>query len=192
MAKRKSFLGPPLLITHWDPDMYPSRPLPLIPELVIYILAHGEVWIKDVDLFLNSRIAAVLSDPAGFQQFSSLVATKRVKVLIPDTSRDLEDPVRHGVEFDRDLVAVVEGVPTEAVAKKLGSTVRGGTSLRVKVPFNTLGDMLDKAGTLYDSNAYKKIWPEIDNVTLVKDEALADIVTSWHTRASKKEPTGGP
>ncbi len=77
-----------------------------------------------------------------------------------------------GVEFDRDLVAVVEGVPTEAVAKKLGSTVRGGTSLRVKVPFNTLGDMLDKASTLYDSNAYKKIWPEIDNVTLVKDEAL--------------------
>jgi len=76
------------------------------------------------------------------------------------------------VEFDRDLVAVVEGVPTEAIAKKLGSTVRGGTSLRVKVPFNTLGEMLDKAGTLYDSNAYKKIWPEIDNVTLVKDEAL--------------------
>lgn len=77
-----------------------------------------------------------------------------------------------GVEFDRDLVAVVEGIPTETVAKKLGSTVRGGTSLRVKISFNTLGDMLDKAGTLFDSNAYKKIWPEIDNVTLVKDDAL--------------------
>src|SRR5207302_10314345 len=48
----------------------------------------------------------------------------------------------------------------------------GGTSLRVKIPFNTLGEMLDKAGTLFDSNAYKKIWPEIDNVTLVKDDAL--------------------
>ncbi len=77
--------------------MYPIRPLPLIPELVIYILAHGEVWIKEVDLFLNSRIAAVLSDPVGFHQFSSLVATKRIKVLIPDTSRDLEDPVKHPV-----------------------------------------------------------------------------------------------
>jgi uncharacterized protein (TIGR04141 family) len=77
-----------------------------------------------------------------------------------------------GVEFDRDLVAVVEGVPTETIAKKLGSPVRGGTSLRVKVPFNTLGGMLDKAGTLFDSNAYKKVWPEIDNVTIVKDDVL--------------------
>jgi hypothetical protein len=70
--------------------LYPNRPLPLIPELVVYILAHGEVWIKEVDLFLNSRIAAILSDPVGFHQFSSLVATKRVKVLIPDASRDLD------------------------------------------------------------------------------------------------------
>jgi hypothetical protein len=97
MSKRKAFLGSPLLITHWDPDMYPNRPLPLIPELVVYILAHGEVWIKEVDLFLNSRIAAVLSDPVGFHQFSSLVATKRVKVLIPDASRDLDDPVKHPI-----------------------------------------------------------------------------------------------
>jgi hypothetical protein len=97
MPKRKSFVGSPLLITHWDPDMYPNRPLPLIPELVIYILAHGDVWIKEVDLFLNSRIAAVLSDPVGFQQFSSLVATKRVKVLIPDRSRDLDDPFKHPI-----------------------------------------------------------------------------------------------
>jgi hypothetical protein len=35
MPKRKSFVGSPLLITHWDPDVYPNRPLPLIPELVI-------------------------------------------------------------------------------------------------------------------------------------------------------------
>lgn len=77
-----------------------------------------------------------------------------------------------GVEFDRDLVAVVEGVPSETIATQLGSPVRGGTSLRVKIPFNTLGSMLDKAGTLFDSNAYKKVWPEIDNVTLVQDDAL--------------------
>jgi hypothetical protein len=97
MSNKKSFIGSPLLITHWDPDMYPNRPLPLIPELVIYILAHGEVWIKEVDLFLNPKIAAFLSDPVGFDQFSSLVATKRVKVLIPDPSRDLDDPVTHPV-----------------------------------------------------------------------------------------------
>jgi len=40
-----------------------------------------------------------------------------------------------GVEFDRDLVAVVEGVPAEPLVGILGKTVRGGTSLRVKIPF---------------------------------------------------------
>jgi uncharacterized protein (TIGR04141 family) len=69
-----------------------------------------------------------------------------------------------GVEFDRDLVAVVEGVPAEPLISILGKTVRGGTSLRVKIPFNTLPDVLDKAGILFDSNAYKVVWPEIDNV----------------------------
>jgi uncharacterized protein (TIGR04141 family) len=32
--------------------------------------------------------------------------------------------------------------------------------------------MLDKAGTLFGSSAYKKTWPEIDNVTLVEDASL--------------------
>jgi uncharacterized protein (TIGR04141 family) len=79
-----------------------------------------------------------------------------------------------GVEFDRDLVAVVEGVPSTSVAKKLGTSVRGGTSLRLHIPFNTLPDVLDKAGTLFDSSHYKKVWPEIDNVSLVKDAALLE------------------
>lgn len=56
-----------------------------------------------------------------------------------------------GVEFDRDLVAVVEGVPSKSLVAKLGSSIRGGTSLRLHVPFKTLGDVLDKTGTLFDS-----------------------------------------
>jgi len=97
MTKRKSFVGCPMLITHWDPDLYPREPLPLVPELVIHILAHGEVWLKEVDLFLNPTISANLADPAVFEQFSSLVATKRLKVLIPDKSRDLDDPIKHPI-----------------------------------------------------------------------------------------------
>jgi hypothetical protein len=97
MSNRKSFVGCPLLITHWDPDLYPRQPLPLVAELVIHILAHGEVWLKEVDLFLNSKIATCLSDPVTFRQFSSLVATKRVRILIPDRSRNLEDPIKHPV-----------------------------------------------------------------------------------------------
>lgn len=79
-----------------------------------------------------------------------------------------------GVEFDRDLVAVVEGVPSEPIAKLLGKTVRGGTSMRVKIPFDTLSDVLDKTSDLFDSNAYKKVWPEIDNIAPVKDQSLIE------------------
>ena len=74
-----------------------------------------------------------------------------------------------GVEFDRDLVARVEGIPRD---KSLGSTVRGSTSLRLKISFSELSATLTKAATLYASNKYKKVWPEIDNIDLVANETL--------------------
>ena len=116
MSRSKAFAKCPVLITHWDPDMYPNEPLPLVPELVVYLLAYGEVWLKEVDLFLNPKIAACLSDRAGFQQFSSLVATKRIKVLIPDPSRNLEDPIKYPIlstatEIVRSKKRTVKGRP---------------------------------------------------------------------------------
>ena len=82
----------PVLLTHWDPDMYSSDALPLIPELVIQILVHGEVWLKEVDLFLTATIQEQFDREEQFEQFSSLVETGRVKVLIPDESYKLIDP----------------------------------------------------------------------------------------------------
>jgi uncharacterized protein (TIGR04141 family) len=41
-----------------------------------------------------------------------------------------------GVEFDRDLVGSLEGLSSHKI---LGKSVRGGTSLRVQVPFGRLG-----------------------------------------------------
>lgn len=76
-----------------------------------------------------------------------------------------------GVEFDRDLVASVEGVPSNSL---LGKTLRGGTSLRVDLRFSELPAVLEKAITLFESDAYKKQWPEIDNVSPVKDQMLID------------------
>jgi uncharacterized protein (TIGR04141 family) len=74
-----------------------------------------------------------------------------------------------GVEFDRDLVASLEGIPMDSL---FGKHLRGGTSLRVDLPFSQLGAVLDKATKLFASMAYKKRWPEVDNVSPVRDPAL--------------------
>jgi uncharacterized protein (TIGR04141 family) len=83
-----------------------------------------------------------------------------------------------GVEFDRDLVGVVGGVPEKSLVKTFGKSIRGGTSLKVNIPFNTLEAVLDKAGTQFGSNAYKKVWPEIDTIMPVTDHTLVDQLES--------------
>jgi uncharacterized protein (TIGR04141 family) len=76
-----------------------------------------------------------------------------------------------GVEFDRDLVGAVEGVPRD---EKLGTTIRGATSLRLRLAFAELGAFLDKAEGRFQSNAYKKNWPDIDNLVPVKSRTIVD------------------
>jgi uncharacterized protein (TIGR04141 family) len=77
-----------------------------------------------------------------------------------------------GVEFDRDLVGVFGGVPEKSLISTLGNNIRGGTSLKVTVPFNTLEAVLDKASVQFDSTAYKKTWPEIDTIMPITDPNL--------------------
>ncbi len=74
-----------------------------------------------------------------------------------------------GVEFDRDLVAAVEGVPADDL---LGKSIRGATSLRVQLPLSDLGAALDTSLALFASNAYKNTWPEVDNISVVKDQTV--------------------
>ncbi len=73
-----------------------------------------------------------------------------------------------GVEFDRDMVSVVEGLSSVSI---FGRTIRGGTSLRVHADLANIGDILDRALVEFGSAAYKKRWPEIDNLTAVSDKA---------------------
>jgi uncharacterized protein (TIGR04141 family) len=75
-----------------------------------------------------------------------------------------------GVDFDRDLVSVVEGIPKSCPS--LGSTVRGSTSLRLKLPITELESALDRSLTEFGSDAYKKDWPDIDKINPVRDETL--------------------
>lgn len=76
-----------------------------------------------------------------------------------------------GVRFDRDLVATVEGVSADA---RLGTTVRGGTNLRIRVPVVGVAETLDRAVHQFASTAYRQKWPEIDNLTPVKDSGLEE------------------
>jgi uncharacterized protein (TIGR04141 family) len=77
-----------------------------------------------------------------------------------------------GVEFERDLVGVLEGLTSESSV--LGKSIRGGISLRVKVPFSELNAVLDKSSTLFASDDYKKVWPEVDNVSSISDQLQID------------------
>jgi len=76
-----------------------------------------------------------------------------------------------GVEFDRDLVASIGGLPSHKI---FGKKLRGGTSLRVDVDFSTLGDVLDRSSQLFKSTAYRKHWPDIDNLSVVVDQDLIE------------------
>ena len=73
-----------------------------------------------------------------------------------------------GVDFDRDLVGAVEGVPT--LRNSLGGKVRGGTSLHVNLPISSLMTLLDDCAELFASDAYRTTWPDIDNIRRIEDE----------------------
>ena len=75
-----------------------------------------------------------------------------------------------GVDFDRDLVAVLEGVPS--ISPSLGKTIRGSTSLKVNLPISALANVFDIALERFGSGDYKKDWPEMDNISPLKDEEI--------------------
>lgn len=59
-----------------------------------------------------------------------------------------------GVEFDRDLVASLDGIPLNSPL--FGKHVRGGTNMRVEGAFSKLGGVLDKAATLFGVTRTRK------------------------------------
>jgi uncharacterized protein (TIGR04141 family) len=71
-----------------------------------------------------------------------------------------------GVEFDRDMVSVVEGISSDPL---FGRTIRGGTSLRVNIALSDLSAVLDRSLAEFVSNAYQQRWPDIDNLNAVAD-----------------------
>lgn len=138
-----------------------------------FVITFGHGWQKLEDEWLQSdfgRRVALNAIPRD-----QLVEVRAEQVFarwhIADERAPLASSIDDfGVEFDRDLVAVVEGVPSKTLRDLLGAKIRGGTSFKVVVPFNTFPEILDKAAELFKDDGYKKIWPEIDNVTPIGDQ----------------------
>jgi uncharacterized protein (TIGR04141 family) len=78
------------------------------------------------------------------------------------------------VDFDRDLVAVVEGVPKSCPA--FGKIARGSTSLRLNLPIADLESVLDQSLIHFGSDTYKTDWPDIDKINPVRDETLIELL----------------
>jgi uncharacterized protein (TIGR04141 family) len=79
-----------------------------------------------------------------------------------------------GVNFDRDLVAALEGIPK--LAPSLGKKIRGSTSLKVNLPIAELEQVLEVGVNRFSSRDYKTDWPEMDNIHPLKDEDIVQIL----------------
>jgi uncharacterized protein (TIGR04141 family) len=137
-----------------------------------FVLSFGHAWAKLDDDWLEPdfgrRVALNLIPPSQLVEIHIEQVFAKWHVARERAPR-ASSVQEFGVQFDRDLVASVEGVPSNS---QFGKKLRGATSLRLDIPFSELCDVLDGSVTLFESGAYKKHWPEIDNIKVATDEAL--------------------
>jgi len=137
-----------------------------------FVLAFGHGWTKLHDDWLEQsfgrRVALNSVDPDKLVEVNleQVFAKWHVARERAPRASAVEE---FNVEFDRDLVASIEGISS---AKILGKKLRGSTNLRVAVPFSNLRKVLESAARRFDSDEYRKRWPEIDNIDPIDDEAL--------------------
>lgn len=75
-----------------------------------------------------------------------------------------------GFEANRDLVTAVEGVPEPAYWPAFGTKVRGGVSFKFDLDVAKLGETLDRIIERFDSNDYRRRWPQANNLVPVRDD----------------------
>ena len=137
-----------------------------------FVMTFGYAWAKLADDWLEPdfgrRIALNLISPDQLVEIhvEQIFAKWHIARERAPRASSVQE---FGVQFDRDLVASVEGVPSNS---QFGKKIRGATSLRVEIPFSQLTDLLKESITYFESDSYKKNWPEIDNMRVVTDEAL--------------------
>jgi uncharacterized protein (TIGR04141 family) len=138
-----------------------------------FIVTFGHAWMKLEDSWLERDFGRRVALNAIPKDQVVEIKTEQVFAkwhLASERAPRASSVDEFGVEFDRDLVSVVEGIPT--LKPSLGKSVRGGTSLRLNLPTSELASALDDGSTLFASKDYKKDWPDIDNINPVKDDFL--------------------
>jgi uncharacterized protein (TIGR04141 family) len=164
-----------LLQTAAPPDLQSQRPAALLAIERggrTYVLTFGHAWqLLEADWLepdFGRRVALNLITKGSLIEIRTEQVFARWHVA-SDRAPRAASVEEFGVEFDRDLVGVVEGLSSK---KEFGKTVRGGTSLRLSIPVPMLVQVLDRCEGLFRSEAYKKSWPELDNLNPVKNRSL--------------------
>ena len=140
-----------------------------------FVVSFGHAWQKlkpdwvESDFGLRVVLNSVPSDQLIEVRAEQVFAKWHIASERAPRASYIQD---FGVEFDRDMLSTLEGVP--AHDSVLGTKVRGGMTLRVEVPINKLATVLDHASDLFASDEYKKRWPDLGNITSVENPALRE------------------
>lgn len=138
----------------------------------MYVITFGHAWMKLKDEWLEPEFGRRVA--LNVIPNDQLIEIRAEQVfakwhLANERAPKASSVEEFAVEFDRDLVEAVEGISSDVA---LGRTIRGGTSLRVTVPIVDLPRMLDRSSVHFASDAYKRHWPEIDNLRPLNDQTV--------------------
>ena len=169
----------PLVATPGTIDLESQSPgglLVVVRGTRTFVLTFGHAWMKLRNDWLEPDYGRRVA--LNLMNASSLIELRTEQVfarwhLASERAPRGSSIDNFGVQFDRDMVSVVEGISSSSF---FGRTIRGGTSLRVSATPSRLGDLLDRSLVEFASTAYKKRWPNIDNLTEVGDAATITVL----------------
>jgi len=153
----------------------PSALLIVRRGIQTFVMSFGHAWQKlkpewvEIDFGLRVVLNSVAKDRLIEVRAEQVFAKWHISSERAPRASYIRD---FGVEFDRDLLSTLEGIP--AKGSVLGQKIRGGTSLRVDIPITKLPAILDHASDVFASEEYKKRWPELGNITPVIDSASVE------------------
>ena len=142
-----------------------------------FVITFGHAWQKLDDAWLETDFGLRVALNAIPRKEILEVRAEQVFAkwhLASERAPRASSVEEFGIDFDRDLVAALEGIPS--LSPSLGRTIRGSTSLKVNLPISMLEQALDTSLNRFSSRDYRTDWPEMDNINPLKDEEIIQIL----------------